>query len=77
MKIGKKRSDFDCAKIGLMTASGVEYGNGGYCADLCYYQGAESIYKAERVASKMQIDAGERLIKFITESNKKMEKAEN
>ena len=30
----KKRPDYDCAIIGLLTVSGVEYGNLGYASDL-------------------------------------------
>jgi hypothetical protein len=73
IKIGTKRSVNDCARIGLMIAAGVEFQNIGYCNDLYYYQGAESIYKAERIASCMPQEQGKQLINFIKESNEKME----
>jgi hypothetical protein len=72
-KLGTKRSINDCARIGLMTVSGVESQNMGYCNDLYYYQGDESIYKAERIAACMPKEQGEQLINFIKKSNEKME----
>ena len=49
----KKRPDYDCAIIDLLTVSGVEYGNLGYASDLYYCQGEESLYKAGRLAKNM------------------------
>ena len=69
----KKRSDTHCAKISLLTVSGIEYENAGYASDLYYYQGKESINKAERLAEKMPKEKGQELIDFIRESNKEME----
>ncbi|CAB1251797.1 conserved protein of unknown function [Ruminococcaceae bacterium BL-6] len=73
VKYGTKRSAFDCAKIWLMALSGIEYSNMGYAEDLQYYQGNDSIFKAERLATKMSKDKGNMLISFICESNKNME----
>ena len=73
----RRRSDCDCAKITLLTVSGVEYSNLGYAADLQYYQGAESIYKAKELAARMPDDKGRELVDFIRESNERMEKQGN
>lgn len=73
IKIGMKRPINDCVRIGLMTAAGIEYQNMGYCNDLMYYQGDESIYKAKRIAACIPEKQGEQLVAFIEESNKKME----
>lgn len=77
LKLGTKRSDFECAKIGLMTMAGVKYENMGYCDDLCCYQAGESIFKAKRIAAHMPKEQGEQLVNFVIESNKKMEEQNN
>ena len=69
----KKRPDYDCAIIGLLTVSGVEYGNLGYANDLYYCQGEESLYKAGRLAKNMPEEKGQELIAFIKKSNNEME----
>ena len=68
----RRRSDSDCAMIRLLIATGVDYGNLGYADDLMYYQGADSIYKAQRLAALMPEDKGRKLVQFIAESNDRM-----
>lgn len=70
----KKRPDIDCAKIGMLTISGINYSNSGYASDLYYYQGKESLFKAERLAKNMSKEKGQQLIAFIRESNERMER---
>lgn len=70
----RRRSDIDCARIALLTVSGVNYGNSGYANDLMYYQGEESVYKAQRLAAQMPEDKGQKLVRFVVESNDRMAK---
>ena len=74
VKIGTPRSAEDKVKIGLLALLGAEYGVSGYVDDLHYYQGEESIRKAEILAKHMDNKKmGDNLISLIKESNAKME----
>lgn len=73
IKYGTKRPDVDAFRINTLAQVGIEYSNQGYVDDLQYYQGEESVLKAQRMASKMPKDKGEELIKLVRESNARME----
>lgn len=77
VKYGTLRPTFDQAKIGLLTSCAVEYGNMGYADDLQYYQGEDSIFKAERLAQKLPKEQAEELISLVRDSNERMERAAN
>lgn len=73
VKIGTPRSQEDKAKIGLLAVCGADYGVSGYVEDLGYYQGEDSIRKAEILAQHMNTETGEALMRLVRESNAKME----
>ena len=73
IKYGTPRPIGEHLTIYALALSGMEYENVGYTDDLKYYQGKDSIFKAERIASKGDPIKGKELIDFITESNRKME----
>jgi len=73
VKLGMKRSLEDCVKIGLLTMFGVEYGNIGYAEDLKYYQGEQSVFKAQQLAKHMSKEKGNELVNLIQQSNLEME----
>ena len=74
---GTKRPDIDIFKIVTTAQLGMEYGNMGYVDDLQYYQGEDSIFKAQQIAAHMPEDKGKELIDLVKESNEKMEEASN
>lgn len=76
-KYGSKRPIADRAKIGLLTNTGVEYSTMGYASDLQFYQGPDSIFKAERIARTMRKDRGDELITLVKDSNARMETMED
>lgn len=75
VKNGTKRSDIDIFKIVTTAQMGIKYGNMGYVDDLAYYQGEDSIFKAQQIATRMSKEKGEELIRLVRESNAKMEES--
>jgi len=73
VKYGTKRNDTDVIHINALSISGIQYSTMGYVFDLHYYQGNDSIFKAERLASKMPKDKGDKLIDYVRKSNERME----
>lgn len=74
VKFGTRRPEKDQAWIWALSLSGIEYGIIGYYDDLKYYQGDESIFKADRIAKRLPKDKGDALIEFVKQSNSRMER---
>lgn len=73
VKRGEKRPDIDIFKIVTTAQLGIEYGNMGYVDDLQYYQGEDSIFKAQQIATRMSKEKGDELVRLVRESNLKIE----
>ena len=73
VKKGTKRPDIVIFRITTLAQTAIEYTNQGYVDDLQYYQGEESIFKAQQIASNMPTAKGEELVNLVLRSNATME----